>query len=175
MTVTMDRVLLLNADYRALGVLPIHRAVNLLMGDRAYAASEEDIARRLKTPSIVFEVPAVLVLKRYVNVPHRNKKWSRRGVLERDNYTCIFCEKNAYNDNIDKLEFTIDHILPKSRGGKSTWTNTASACYTCNHIKGDKLLKDIGLKLHWPLKTPRTNYWVASGSVPVMWKKWLNI
>ena len=171
----MDRVLLLNMNYIPLGTLSIQRAVNLLMGERAYAAAEEDIARKLKTPSTVFEVPAVLVLKRYVNVPHSNKKWSRRGVLDRDNYTCVYCGKNAYEDNIDKSDFTIDHILPRARGGKSNWVNTACACYSCNHMKGDKKMSEIGFKIRWQPKTPRTNYWVASGTVPVHWKKWLNI
>lgn len=175
MTVAMDRVLLLNGDYRPLGTLSIPRAVNLLMGERAYSASEQDVVRKLKTPNTVFEVPSVLVLKRYINVPHRTKKWSRRGVLDRDNYTCVFCGRGAYTDNIDKSEFTIDHILPRSRGGKSNWVNTACACYDCNHLKGDKKMSEVGFKLRWQPKTPRTNYWVASGNVPVAWKKWLNI
>lgn len=169
----MDRVLLLNGDYRPLGTLPIHRAVNLMLGGRAHGVAGTEVARKLKTPNTVFEVPSVLVLKRYINVPHRTKKWSRRGVLERDNYTCIYCGASAYRDGIDKSDFTIDHILPRSLGGKSTWVNTASSCYKCNHLKGDRRLAETGLKPKWQPKTPRTNYWVASGNVPIAWKQWL--
>ena len=169
----MDRVLLLNGDYRPLGTLPIHRAVNLLIGKRAYGVEGVEPARKLRTTRTIFEVPSVLVLKEYVNVPHRTKKWSRNGVLERDNYTCIYCGKSARADNIRRDEFTIDHIEPRARGGKSSWGNTACACYHCNHMKGDKGLGETGFKLRWEPKTPRTNYWQASGDIPVPWKVWL--
>jgi len=174
----MERVLLLNGDFRPLASVTIPKAVNLLISEKVSAV--EGLIRVLRTPSRQFEVPAVIVLKRYVNVPARDKKWSRRGVLERDNYTCIFCgiksgtERNRVR-SWRANDFTIEHIIPVSRGGRSTWGNTACACYTCNHRKADRTPTEAGIKLRWEPKTPRTNYWVVSGSFPVEWKKYFNI
>lgn len=183
----MDRVLLLNRNKKPLCTISAQDAANLLITDKAYGAKnyetgEIPIARTFRTPRVVFEVPSVLVLKRFINVPHRNKKWSRRGVLERDNYTCIFCGKgvgdigtkaNGLEGPLQYRDLSIEHINPVSRGGESTWGNTACACYDCNHRKANRRLEEAGMKLRWEPKTPRTNYWVASGNVPVSWKIWL--
>jgi len=177
----MDRVLLLNGDYKPLAQVTIPRAANLLIADKV--SPVEGIARILRTPSTMFEIPSVIVLKRYVNVPMRDKKWSRRGVLERDSYTCIYCgvhsgEPRPTKHDRDRKwrvgDFTIEHIHPQIRGGKSTWPNTACACYVCNHRKSDRLYYECGMKLRWEPKTPRTNYWVFSGSFPIEWKKYID-
>lgn len=171
----MDRVLLLNGDYRPLCSITIPKAVNLLLADKVYPV--EGVARILQTPRTKFEVPSVLVLKRFVNVPSRDKKWSRRGVLERDNYTCIFCgvkagQKRNRTRNWRPRDFTIEHLNPVSRGGKSTWVNTACACSPCNHRKADRTAHEAGMKLLWSPRIPRTNYWVVGGNFPVEWKKY---
>lgn len=171
----MERVLLLNGDYRPLTSITIPKAVNLLISDKVDKV--EGVARTLRTPNTIFEVPSVVVLKRFINVPSRDKKWSRRGVLERDSFTCIFCGIKAGDTKSGKhkyqlRDFTIEHLRPVSRGGKSTWGNTACACEPCNLSKADRLPHEAGLKLRWEPKTPRTNYWVVSGSFPVEWKKY---
>ena len=171
---TAARVLLLNGDYRALGTIPVRRAAQLIIKERVIKAEGVELAASLRTPNIIFEVPSVLILKRFVNVPHRRKKWSRRGVLERDNYTCIYCGRSARSNGMSVEEFTIDHIIPTAQGGRGSWGNTACACYNCNHMKGNKTPTQIGFNLLWEPKTPRTNYWVASGDYPVSWKAWLN-
>jgi 5-methylcytosine-specific restriction endonuclease McrA len=168
------RVLLLNGDYRPMGTVPVRRAAQLIIKDRVYKAEGVELAASLRTPSTIFEVPSVLILKRFVNVPHRRKKWSRRGVLERDNYTCIYCGVSARSNGTSVDTFTIDHIIPAAQGGKSSWVNTACACYDCNHMKGNQTPTQIGFDMLWEPKTPRTNYWVASGDFPVSWKAWLN-
>jgi len=177
-----DRVLLLNGDYRPIAQVSIPKAVNLLIADKVDPV--EGVVKRLKTPTTVFEVPSVIVLKRYINVPSRTKKWSRRGVFERDNYTCIFCGISAGAGRLGAggewevmkySDFTIDHIKPVSRGGKSTWGNTACSCYHCNHIKADNMPHEAGITMLWEPKIPRTNYWVVSGNFPVEWKKYIEL
>jgi 5-methylcytosine-specific restriction endonuclease McrA len=169
-----ERVLLLNGNYIPLASITVPKAVNLLISEKVMAV--EGILKTLQTPSTTFDVPSVIVLKRYVNVPNRDKKWSRRGVLERDSFTCIFCEARAGTDRGNGRwrvrDFTIEHIIPVSRGGKSTWGNTACACYPCNHTKADRTPTEVGFKLLWEPKTPRTNYWVVSGNFPIEWKKY---
>lgn len=171
----MDRVLLLNGDYRPLTSITLQKAVNLLISGKV--APVEGIARCLRTPNTIFEVPSVIVLRRFVNVPARDKKWSRRGVMERDSYTCIFClskagQKRNRTRSWRPRDFTIEHLKPVSRGGKSTWGNTACACAPCNHRKADRTSHEAGMPLLWEPKTPRTNYWVVSGTFPVEWKKY---
>ena len=82
-------VLLLNASYVPLGTVTIRDAVDLLM--RGVVDAVDGVAARLRTPRTVFEVPSVIRLRYYVNVPHRTATWSRRAVLSRDDYTCIYC------------------------------------------------------------------------------------
>jgi 5-methylcytosine-specific restriction endonuclease McrA len=121
----------------------------------------------------------VLRLRRYVRVPQRGVRWSRSGVMRRDGYRCIYCGIQAGETRgsrvLYKDAFTIDHLIPRSRGGKNTWGNTACACPTCNQRKGDRTPHEAGMTLLWEPKTPRVDYLVASGSVPAAWKVYLEV
>ena len=171
------KVLLLNASYEPLRVIPVRRAVGLLM--RGAAEGVEGIAARLRTPSTVFEVPSVLRLRYYVSVPQRGATWSRRAVMARDGYTCVYCGTRAgekhHGQPLTRADFTVEHLIPRSRGGASTWSNTACACRWCNHRKADRTPHEAGLRLRWEPKTPRVNYVIASGDVPTEWKIYLRV
>lgn len=163
----MTRVLLLNASWQVLDTISIKKAVSLLL--RHKVEEVEGVAKELRTPSSTFSVPSVLRLKRYVQVPVRGLSWSKYRVLKRDSWTCIFCGGADLPSN----EYTVDHLIPTSKGGKSTWSNTACACLSCNQRKADRTPNQAGMKLLWEPKTPRTNYLVISGSYPSEWKKYL--
>lgn len=170
-------VLLLNASYEPLAIIPYRRAVALLLRDRVEAASAE--AAVLRAADGALHVPRILRLRRYIQAPRRNAHWSRAGVLRRDRYTCIYCG-SAPGDRqgahmLDKRDFTVDHIVPRSRGGRNTWGNTACACTRCNNRKGDRLPHEIGLRLRWEPKTPRVDYLVLSGDIPEAWKVYLEL
>ncbi len=171
------RVLLLNGStWEPLDVISIPRAINLVLSGKAIVVEES--GRFLRTVHDRFPVPSVIALRYYVNVPRRQAKWSRKGVLMRDNYTCIYCGVRPGDTSrgrvVSKRDFTVDHIIPKSRGGVDGWTNTACACYSCNHRKGNRLPSEAGMKLRWEPKTPRTNYLVIKiGSGPEAWKKYI--
>ncbi|MDY7079499.1 MAG: HNH endonuclease [Chloroflexota bacterium] len=168
-------VLLLNASYEPLRIIPIRRAVGLMM--RGVVEGVDGVAARLRTPCMVFEVPSVLRLRYYVNVPQRGATWSRRGVLARDGYACIYCDARVGEQHhgrvITRADFTVEHLIPRSRGGGSTWGNTACACRWCNHRKADRTPHEAGMRLRWEPKTPRVNYVIASGEVPAEWKIYL--
>jgi len=168
-------VLLLNASYEPLSVITVRRAVALLLRERVDAATDE--ARMLHSAQQALEVPVVLRLRRYVNVPRRGARWSRVGVLRRDGYRCIYCgvvaTERRDGRQLDRGDFTIDHIIPRSRGGTNTWGNTACACYACNQRKSDRTPHDAGMLLLWEPKIPRVNYFVLSGEVPEAWKFYL--
>ena len=170
-------VLLLNATYEPLAVIPHKRAISLLLRGRVEGVSQEIIP--FTGSQTIFEIPQVLRLRRFVSVPQRGVSWSRLGIMRRDNYTCIYCGVRLGQLQrgrvLTKQEFTIDHIMPKSRGGANTWGNTACACTSCNNRKGDRLPHEANLKLSWEPKRPRVDYWVADGHVPEAWKLYLEV
>lgn len=166
------KVLLLNVSYQPVKSITIRHAIELML--RGAADAVDGVAARLRTPSTVFEVPSVLRLRYYVNVPNRGAIWSRRGVLIRDGYRCGYCGiRQAAGGK--KSDFTVDHVVPVSKGGKDTWVNTICACWKCNNRKADREVHEAGMRLLWEPKRPRTNYLIASGDVPEEWKFYLQI
>ena len=174
---TMAHVLLLNASYEPLHCITVQRAVNLMLGGKVQAV--EGIAARLRTPRSVFVVPAVLSLRYYVNVPRRGAAYSRRAVLNRDRWTCVYCGARPGERQrgrvLVKANFTVDHIIPRSKGGRNSWTNTVCACYQCNQRKADRTPHEAGMRLQFEPRWPRTNYLVISGEVPREWKMYVEI
>jgi len=173
------RVLLLNgSSWEPLAVISVPRAINLVLAGKAVII--EDTGHFLRTIGDKFPVPSVIALRTYINVPRRKAHWSRKGVLARDNYTCIYCGTRPGDVQrgkiINKSDLTVDHILPRSRGGKDNWTNTACACYSCNHRKGDRMPGEAGMRMMWEPRTPRTSYLViAVGSGPDAWKQYIEV
>ncbi len=173
------RVLLLNGQsWEPLSIISIPRAINLILAEKAVVVEQSgDFVRTVRDR---FPIPSVIALRSYVNVPRRQAHWSRRGVLVRDSYTCIYCQATPGTVTKPKLlaksDFTVDHIIPKSKGGKDTWGNTACACYQCNHRKGDRLAHEAGMKLMWEPRTPRTSYLViAIGSGNDSWRRYIEV
>ena len=100
-------------------------------------------------------------------------------MLQRDGYHCIYCgvrlgDKQA-GRVLNRQGFSVDHLIPLSRGGDDSWGNTAAACLRCNVKKGARMPHEAGMKLLWEPKTPRTSYLVVRGTVPVAWKKYIEI
>ena len=173
----MTHILLLNATYEPLAVINRSRALSLLLRGRVEPACVEAI--EIRTVSRVLHIPTVIRLRYYVNVPQRGIRWNRRAVLQREQYTCIYCGIQIGDKQRGKVQtkqdFTIDHILPVSRGGRNTWGNTACACPQCNQRKGNRTPHEANMKLRWEPKTPRVNYLVAFGEVPAAWKLYLEL
>lgn len=178
-SVIQRRVLLLNGStWEPLSVVTVPRAINLVLAGKAIVVEES--GKFVRTVRDKFSVPSVIALRTYINVPRRRAHWSRKGVLVRDDYTCIYCGVQPgmlqKGKILTKTEFTIDHILPKSRKGKDNWSNTACACARCNHKKGSRLPHEAGMKLRWEPKTPRTSYLViALGTGPSVWKRYIEV
>lgn len=170
-------VLLLNASYEPLDIIPIKRAISLMLRGRVEAACSESI--EMHSASDTWQIPTVIRLRYYVNVPRRGVSWSRQAVLRRDRYTCAYCGAvlgdRRHGKTLTKYDFTVDHVLPVSRGGKNTWGNTVCACGPCNHRKAARLPHEASMKLLWEPKTPRARYIVASGDIPATWKTYLEV
>lgn len=173
----MSQILLLNTSFEPLGVITRRRALSLIARGRVEAACHEEV--ELRGVSTTMRIPIVLRLQRYVNVPKRRAHWSRRAVLQRDGFTCAYCGvrvgKRRRGKTLTRHIFTIDHVIPLSRGGKSTWSNTVCACPQCNQRKANRTPHEANMKLLWEPKRPRVNYLVMSGEIPAAWKIYLEV
>ncbi|RFA19298.1 HNH endonuclease [Subtercola boreus] len=148
------RTLVLNAGYEPLGVVSFRRALVLVMNDKARIVESDEDAPVWAT-SGAYERPSVILLTRYVKVPSsRQVPVSRRGVLRRDNQRCAYCGKSAT---------TIDHIQPRSRGGKDTWENLVACCLKCNNIKSDKTPAEMGWSIGTQPRMPHHAGWFVRG------------
>lgn len=161
----MDRALVLNATYEPLGVVAGRRAVVLALDGKAdvLAAGSE----RLHAEHLTVAVPSVIRLRYVVRVPFRHHTaMSRRAVFLRDSHECQYCGRRADS---------IDHIVPRSRGGTHHWENVVAACRACNLRKGDKLLHDTTMRLRRRPTQPWPFTWlvVAAGEVPDAWEPYL--
>ncbi|MCB0211570.1 MAG: HNH endonuclease [Anaerolineae bacterium] len=173
----MGAVLLLNASYEPLSIIPQRRAMSLIMRGRVDAATDDVVT--IHGSSTALHIPRVVRLRRYINVPRRGARWSRLAVLQRDDFRCIYCGIEAGGKQrgqiLGRRDFTVDHLIPRSKGGKNTWGNTACACPMCNNRKGGRTPHEAGMTLLWEPKTPRVDYLVASGDIPASWKIYLEM
>jgi 5-methylcytosine-specific restriction endonuclease McrA len=143
------RTLVLNAGYEPLAVITFRRALVLVLTGKASVVAED--GDPVVGPTEILGRPSVILLNRYVKIPYRHDLTAtRRGVLRRDNHLCAYCGKTAS---------TIDHVLPRSRGGGDTWENLVACCLKCNNAKGDKTLGSLGWKLRIVPMPPRGPQW----------------
>lgn len=135
---SMRKVLVLNTTYEPLNVCTQRRAVVLLLKDKAEAVELSTTAFHSERHS--FRVPLVIRLRSYVSVPRAaSKRISRRAVFARDNHRCQYCGSERH--------LTVDHIVPRSRGGGDSWENVVTSCAPCNLKKGDRPLHTLDMRL----------------------------
>jgi 5-methylcytosine-specific restriction endonuclease McrA len=128
-----------NADYRILSRIPWQDAIRLILRGAVYVIDLHDPAVRIHSPSLVIELPTSIALREYVHISHEpHQRVTRDGVLRRDKRTCVYCGRTAD---------TVDHVLPRSRGGGDTWFNLVAACQACNGLKGDRTPREAGMRL----------------------------
>lgn len=152
------RVLLLNASREPLCVVTVRRAITLVLSGKAVVLEADSV---LRSERLALPAPQVLCLTRYVHVPYRGVvPPTRRTVLQRDLHRCAYCAGPAD---------TVDHVHPRSRGGRHEWTNVVAACARCNHRKADRLLSEIGWQL---LVTPSAPSGPVLGSVARLHPTW---
>ena len=137
----MHRVLVLNATYEPLSTVSVQRAIVLLLKEKAELV--EAAAERLHAVCTSLPVPLVIRLVYYVRIPHPVVlSPTRKSVALRDNYTCQYCGAAP-----GRALLTLDHIVPRSRGGQTTWDNVVAACRACNMRKGNRTPEEAGLVL----------------------------
>jgi 5-methylcytosine-specific restriction endonuclease McrA len=167
--VALVRVLLLNASHEPLAVVTGRRALVLVVAGKAECVLERTGSPVLRSPSVSVTMPAVVRLRRYVRVPYQAPPAvTRAGVLRRDSRRCAYCHGRGD---------TIDHVVPKSRGGAHSWENCVACCVRCNARKADRLLDELGWSLTFNPAPPRRGafgrLWSTEDADPC-WEPWLS-
>ncbi len=136
-------VLVLNATYEPINITAARRAVVLVL--KGVATTEEENGSFLHAARMAIRIPSVIRLTEFRKIPHQTRALSRKNILMRDRYTCQFCGRV-----LPASELTLDHVIPRSRGGHTDWDNLVACCHNCNNRKGDRLPEEAGLKLRRP-------------------------
>jgi 5-methylcytosine-specific restriction endonuclease McrA len=163
----MADVLVLNASYEPLNVCTVRRAHVLVFKGKAEVV--EELGKPLRSAAETFVWPHVIRLLAYVRVPKSvQRKISRRALFARDGWRCQYCGTEA-----GKL--TLDHVVPRSRGGESSWENVVTSCAPCNLRKGNRMLEEVGMRLHAPPRAPAPALFVtlAAPRIPDRWHPYL--
>jgi 5-methylcytosine-specific restriction endonuclease McrA len=162
------RVLVLNASYEPINVCTVRRAAVLILKNRAEVLEQGDWS--LHSESLTLPRPVVIRLITYVRIPrnaHR-RKITRRAVFARDRWTCQYCGH-------ERGSLTVDHVIPRSKGGASSWDNIVTCCAPCNRRKGDRLPKQANMTPVRPPCAPSSTIFihVATPSIPAVWEQYL--
>ena len=161
-------MLVLNASYEAINVCTVRRAAVLVLKDRAQILERADWSLHAET----FQMPrpTVIRLNTYVRVPRdaHSRKITRRAIFARDKWTCQYCGSGRGN-------LTVDHVIPRSKGGTSAWNNIVTCCAPCNRRKGDRLPHQINMHPRVKPRTPNAHIFIqlASPTIPATWKQYL--
>jgi 5-methylcytosine-specific restriction endonuclease McrA len=163
----MERALVLNASYQPICVVPVRRAVVLVLKEKADVLVPRDAL--VRGASIAIQAPSVIRLRYVVKVPFRARAGlSRRAVFVRDDHTCQYCGGRAEN---------VDHVIPRSRGGLHVWENVVAACRRCNSRKEDRLPHEVGFRLRREPRAPKETLWIviAVGQIDPGWVPYLGV
>jgi 5-methylcytosine-specific restriction endonuclease McrA len=161
------RVLVLNASYEPLNVCSVRRAVVLILKEKAEMLEQGE--RALHSENITFPHPVVIRLITYVRVPRdrAKRRITRRAVFARDSWTCQYCGTTSH--------LTVDHVIPRSRGGPSDWENIVTSCAPCNRRKGNRTPVETGVHPRRKPRVPGPTIFikVAAPVIPAAWQQYL--
>jgi 5-methylcytosine-specific restriction endonuclease McrA len=158
-------VLLLNSTYEPLTALPVRRAIIMLICGKADVVHDDPSGPVIHSATRSIALPSVIRLRSYVRVPYRARvPMTRAALMHRDRFCCAYCGAKAD---------TVDHVVPRSRGGDHSWENCVACCSTCNHRKGDKLLTELGWSLRLAPTSPKGQHWRLLSTVKELDPSWV--
>jgi 5-methylcytosine-specific restriction endonuclease McrA len=167
---TSAQTLLLNQGFEPIKVISWQRAISLLFLGKVEVLEEYD--RNIHSVNLIIKVPAVVRLLRAFRRHARPVKFSRVNIYARDNYRCQYCNKKA-----SISELTYDHVVPRTQGGMTEWTNIVTCCYLCNRKKGGRTPREAGMALHaqptQPNWVPAVAIRISLRSIPDAWRDYL--
>ncbi|MDY6972406.1 MAG: HNH endonuclease [Thermodesulfobacteriota bacterium] len=166
----MEQVLLLNITYEPLKIIDWKKAINLLFLGKVEVL--EEYSREIHSVSFSIKLPSVVRLLWLVKRPKTPVKFSRQNIYARDQYRCQYCGKQFSSE-----ELTYDHVIPKSRGGKTKWSNIVTCCIQCNRKKGGSVPAEARMKLirkpSYPKWLPALRVTIGFKAIPQSWQDYL--
>jgi len=166
----MEHVLLLNITYEPLKIINWKKAITMLCLGKVEVI--EEYSRDIHSVSFTIKLPSVVRLLRMVKRPKTPVKFSRQNIYARDRYKCQYC-----GDRFSTEDLTYDHVIPKSRGGKTQWKNIVTCCIDCNRKKGGRIPSEASMKL---IRKPKRPTWVPAiritigfREIPQTWRDYL--
>ena len=168
------KVLTLSSNYEPLGVVDWEKAMTLLFSGKVKTLSEYE--ETVRSPNLEFKIPSVIVFNHTKAKRINSVRFSRKNIWIRDEGRCQYCLKY-----VSSKDFTLDHVMPRKDGGKTTWSNVVTCCSNCNQKKADKPLAKCGMKLFRDPSKPRSLPYVQDVDffynfqhhIPESWKFWL--
>jgi len=161
------QTLKLDSSYKPIGIIDSIDAFSLVYRGKAVIVESYDSVLRSGDRS--FPEPAVVALKRYVNFKFFRIGCSRRDIYRRDLHTCQYCKQEYPNSKL-----TLDHVIPKSRGGIKSWTNLVTSCVKCNQKKGSKMPSEAGMVLSRKPRKPKFALLDYLGNTDKLWVPYLS-
>ncbi|HTW86111.1 MAG TPA: HNH endonuclease [Candidatus Sulfotelmatobacter sp.] len=163
----MNDVLVLNFTYEALNITSFQRAVKLIFSGKAEIVHRRDAF--IKSTSYEMKLPSIIRMLYYIKRPMQKVALTKKNVLLRDDYTCQYCGIKG------ERMMTVDHVVPRSKGGPSTWENLVCACMRCNNRKNNRTPEHANMLLKRKPKAPKYIPWirVKRNTLPGEWKKFL--
>lgn len=169
-----NKCLVLDASYMPRSIITTERAFTIFYKGNAEIVdnhydydAEEYIKFKVANPELELYKPSIIRVKKNMKVDFHKTKLSRENVFKRDNYTCVYCPCD------DRKKLTIDHVIPKSRGGKDTWENLVTACFDCNQEKDDLSLEEYGKEIPVPRRPHYLMLLKTITWIPEEWKVYL--
>lgn len=165
------QTLVLNASYEVMKIVHWQRAVTWFFLDKVDII--EEYSEHIRTPSIKMRIPAVVKYRKLIKPKYRALKFSRTNIYARDNFCCQYCTRK-----LTQSKLTLDHVIPKSRGGPSSWINCVACCIDCNVRKADRTPKEASMKLlHEPRQPNQTEAFalalkLKTTTIPEAWKNY---
>ena len=133
-------VLVLNASYEPINICAARRALVLVL--KGVASAEEESSNAVHSARAAVRLPSVIRLLEYRRIPRQTRALSRKNILMRDRYTCQYCHRT-----LPASELTLDHVVPRSRGGETSWENLVACCHHCNNRKGNRTPDEAAMRL----------------------------
>ena len=160
------KVLVLNQDYQAISVCSAERAFVLVFLNKAELISN-NLTRKMRSVNAEYAFPSIIRLNRYINLPYKKVALSRQNIFKRDGHQCVYCGTREH--------LTLDHVIPRSRGGRDSWHNLVTACQRCNTEKGDRTPEEADMPMsHKPFRPSFIMYLRDfNGKVVEEWKPYL--
>jgi len=168
MNINYQKALVLDSSHIARSIITTHRAFSIFYKGNAVISHTHPESFQLVNKELDIKKPSIIIVKSFVNIRNQKSPCNRENIYKRDDHTCVYCEKRK-----NKLELTLDHVIPQSKGGENSWENLVTACKPCNSEKADLELSEFTNKDIDPKRPHYLMLLKHQFHIPEEWKPYL--